>query len=161
VTVFDTAHTYDVTAGVGPFNGSYVQPFFDYLVKLSPGYPFKVMPYSYSNLVNDLVTNPLYSTTTSPIQCTSAGDRSTDCASFLFSGGVVGTTPWIPTGFPDHPLVQIEGVSVMQLEFQGTHGSRTHFSDLECQVFGSNKTLIAAEFCLSQPKTEILDAGMS
>lgn len=95
VVVFDTAHSYPVTARVGPFNASYVKLFFDYLNSLAPNYPFKVLPYAYFGEINDLISNYFYATTADPIQCEPENENTTafQCAAYLLSGGVVDATP--------------------------------------------------------------------
>ncbi|KAK1750897.1 hypothetical protein QBC47DRAFT_88788 [Echria macrotheca] len=159
VTVFDTASTYRATAGVGPFNASYIAPFFEGLKARSPGYQFNVLPYSYYGPVHDLVTNSFFTTTADPIACQPGEqDHTAGCAAYLLSGGVVGATPWIPSGYPDHPQVLIEKTPMVHAEFDTLLTSP--FDDKTCQVFGSNATNIAARFCLAQLSPTKLAAGM-
>jgi len=158
--VFDTTHSYAVTAGVGPFNASLVAPFFEDLRDLAPGYQFNTLPYSYYGLVNDLITNPFYTTTAEPVQCQAAKeDGADDCAAYLMSGGVMMTTPWIPTGFPDHPQILVENVPAVHVEFSPLPTEKS-FDDASCRLFGSNTTRIGVKFCLSQSAPTKLDAGM-
>jgi len=144
VTVYDTATTYNVTAGVGLFNGSLVAPFIENLHKTAPGYPFETMPYSYYMLSSNLVANPLYSTWSDPVQC---DHQAGECDSYVLSGGVVMSTPWIPTGYANHPLVKIEETPVLQLDFLRGNGT-TNFRDTDCLYFGQRKVLMGIRFCL-------------
>jgi len=155
VTVFDTATVYDVTAGIGPFNASYVGPFLEALT--SDG--FTTVPYTYSSLVHNLITNNLFSTIAEPLGC-ERSERDLDCASYIVSGGLGMVAPWTPLGNPDHQLVRIPEVPAIQVEFQGRSGEKTFNSD-ECVLFGSNDTLIAAELCLSVTSNGSLHAGKS
>lgn len=160
IVVFDTVHSNTVTAGVGPFNASYITPFFDNLKALSPGYPFNILPYSYTGQVHDLITNPFYTTTTDPIECQNNGqDSVAQCAAYLLSGGIVNMVPWIPEGFPDHSQVRIESAPAIHVEFASLPAGKT-FDAASCQLFGSNTTTIAAKFCLSQPEPTKLDAAI-
>lgn len=141
--MFDTALVYDVTSGIGPFNSSYVGPF---IQSLSDG-SSKVIPYSYSSVVYNLITNTLFSTVAEPLLCTpSEGDI--DCASYILSGGLSFAAPWTPAGHQGHPLVRIGDVPAVQVEFHGRSGPRS-FNDSDCVLFGSEGALIAAELCLA------------
>jgi hypothetical protein len=161
IVVYDTVYTYNVTAGVGPFNASYVGSFFDHLSSLSPGYKFNVLPYSYYSVVNNLIANNFYSTTVNPVRCQNPEheDSSARCAGYLLSGGVVGTTPWIPSNFSEHPLIKIDHVSMIQADFDATRGE-PRFDDDACEVFGSNSSLIAAKFCMTLSSPTTVQAGM-
>ncbi|KAK3339693.1 hypothetical protein B0T25DRAFT_361876 [Lasiosphaeria hispida] len=92
VTVHDTVLTYNVTAGIGPFNASYIDPFFEMLKSISPGHPYQVLPDSASALAYSLVVSPTKASASSPVWC------SLDhiCDSYFLSGGLVMTTPWLP-----------------------------------------------------------------
>ncbi len=160
VVVFDTAHTYPVTAGMGPFNASYIDGFFDYLQNLAPSYQYKTLPYSYYGQVHDLITNSMYVTTADPIQCQSDDeDAGNTCAAYLLSGGVAGATPWVPSGYPNHPQVLIETSPMVHVEFNKLPEGTT-FDDSACQVFGSKRTFIATKFCLAQSGPIGIRAGM-
>jgi hypothetical protein len=148
-----------VTAGVGPFNGSYVPQFLEALSSFEPEYKLTTIPYSYFRAVNGLITNPLYSTIAEPISCASNG--SPKCASYLLSGGLTMATPWMSDGDPDHPLARIHDVPVVQIEFS-TNADFEILDNIvpeDCQIFGSNETLIAANLCISSPKEDVLEAG--
>lgn len=142
ITVYDTLLTYNVTAGVGPFNASYVQPYFDYLKALSPDYEYEVLPYSSYAIAYDLVTNPTYATESLPISC-----QDGECDSYLLSGGVLMTTPWIPTGYSMHPVVKIDSVPAVQLDFEKELDEQA-FSDTDCITYGADGVLIAIRMCL-------------
>ncbi|KAK0649223.1 hypothetical protein B0T16DRAFT_326601 [Cercophora newfieldiana] len=160
VVVFDTAHSYEVTAGFGPFNASYIDPFFDRLASLAPGYPFSTLPYSFYGPVHDLITNPFYTTTVEPTQCQALeDDGSSQCAAYLLSGGVAQLAPWVPTGYADHPQILVKNVPAIHAEFSALPAGNT-FDATACQLFGSNTSKIAIKFCLAQPEPTKLDAGI-
>ncbi|KAK4445907.1 hypothetical protein QBC34DRAFT_306007 [Podospora aff. communis PSN243] len=161
VVVFDTTHSYPVTAGVGPFNASYVAPFFQALRDLAPSYEFNTLPYSYYGPVHDLVVNPYYTTTTEPVDCQAAvkDDGADVCAAYILSGGLVLTTPWIPTGYPDHPQIVMENVPTIHAEFSALPAGKL-FEEAECRLYGSNRTRIGVKFCLSQSEPSRFDTGI-
>ncbi|KAH8891555.1 hypothetical protein GQ53DRAFT_648717 [Thozetella sp. PMI_491] len=141
VTVYDTAYTYNVSAGVGPFNESLVQPFIDRLQSSAPDYPYQVLPYSYFASVYILVLNPVISTTLPPSQCRDPG-----CTSYLLSGGVEMTAPWIPQGYPDHTMIKVDRVPSVQLDFKASVDSK--FEESDCDLFGAPGYAIGIKLCL-------------
>lgn len=160
--MYDTGHTYPVSAGIGPFNASLVEPFMQRLKALAPSYKYSTLPYSYYGVVQDLVINPFYSTAAQPLYCEARShqDGADDCAAYLFSGGTVLSTPWIPSGFPDHPQVLMDNVSMIHAEFFPVAAEKHFDNSAECRLFGSNSTKIAVKFCLSQSSPTTLDAGI-
>jgi len=145
--VFDTASVYDVASGVGPFNASYVDSFIGSFQDPETEPPTAIVPYAYSSVVHNLITNSLFSTVAEPIHCESS-ERDLECASYILSGGLSMAAPWTPAGNPDHPLVRIRHVPTIQAEFQGRSGAKSFFNN-DCLLFGSGRSLIAAELCLS------------
>ncbi|KAI1121597.1 hypothetical protein F5Y10DRAFT_271913 [Nemania abortiva] len=144
-TVYDTAMTYNVTAGVGPFNGSYVQPFLDYLTTLSPPeYPYQILPYTYFAPAYNLVITSLYSNGVPPVRCSG----SDDCFSYLLSGGLELATPWAPLNLSNYPLVKIKSVPTIQLEF--TRLRTESFVDSDCQILGDPNGSIGVRLCIAQ-----------
>jgi hypothetical protein len=145
--VYDTALVYEVTSGVGPFSGSYVDSFINSFQDQETDPPTSIVPYAYSSVVHNLVTNSLFSTVTEPVLC-EPSERDLECASYIVSGGLSLAAPWTPAGNADHRLVRIRDVPTIQIEFQGRSGAKS-FSDSDCLFFGSNRSRIAAELCLS------------
>jgi hypothetical protein len=143
VVVYDTAHTYDVTAGVGPFNASLVQGYMDFLNATPVGYDYRVLPYTYSSVVSNLVTNPIYSSVAAPIACSGP-----ECTSYILSGGIFMTSAWQPSGFRDHPLLKVTRVPAIQLEFNN-HPTGDNYTDVECDLFGDDSARIGVRLCLS------------
>ena len=160
IVVYDTVHSYSSTAGLGPFNASLVAPFIKQLNSLSPGYPFQVLPFSVYAVVYNLMANPWFSTVLQPIEC----PDSRHCESYLLSGGALLMEPWIPPGYESWPLIKVDNVPAMQLEYAPiTSPSHENvFSDSECQVFGENGVLIAIRFCVAPSASlpGVLNAGL-
>ncbi|KAI1114517.1 hypothetical protein F5Y14DRAFT_171521 [Nemania sp. NC0429] len=145
--VYDTATTYTVTAGIGPFNGSYVLPFINYLNTDFPTYP-----YSYSAPLYSLVNNPQWTTFIDPLYC---GGKS--CFSYLLTGGLLMVTPWMPLGYNEYPLVRIDSAPSIQMEFLETPLT---FSPSDCDVFGAEGVKIGIQLCLANGSGGALLAGI-
>ncbi|KAI9766721.1 MAG: hypothetical protein M1840_006365 [Geoglossum simile] len=146
-TAHDPIHTYDATAGVGQFNGSYVKPFFEKLQNPNPEYRYRVMPYSIHAIVYNLVVNSLYSTVSPPINC-----EGRNCDSYLLTGGLIMATPLPPTIYPSYPLILIHDVPASQLEFRRGLSDEDTFSEGDCTVYGSEGFLIGVRFCVANSR---------
>ncbi|KAK3315493.1 hypothetical protein B0H66DRAFT_642710 [Apodospora peruviana] len=145
VTVYDTVLTYNVTAGIGPFNASYVDPFFENLKSLSPGYTHQVLPYSSYAAVHDLIANPALVSDSSPVQC----PESSACDSYFLSGGIAMTTPWMPSmPFASQRLARVTDVQGIQFDFEAGSGDGYNFSSADCETYGAEGVLIAIKVCL-------------
>jgi hypothetical protein len=159
VTVFDTAETYNVTAGVGTFNASLVDPFLNFLRGTAPQYDKQILPYTYYAAAYTLLLNPLISTISEPVQC--SPDPGGSCFSYLLSGGLEMVAPWARNPNPEYPMVKIERVPAVQLDFQGPQLD-THFEDGDCDVFGEEGFSIGIRLCITEvpSRPEALRAGM-
>ncbi|KAK5627505.1 hypothetical protein RRF57_003220 [Xylaria bambusicola] len=145
-TVYDTASTYNATAGVGPFNHSLVQPFMDALHQNAPDYPYEILPYTYYAAVYTLVLNPLVTSISKPLSC-----KGGSCMSYLLSGGLEYVAPWVPQGHTDHELVKINKVPSIQLDFEIS--SNSSFSESECETFGEHGITIGIRLCVTESQT--------
>lgn len=152
MTVYDTAITYNVTAGVGPFNSSLVDPFFAALASTAPGYPYSILPFTYFAAVYILVVNPLISTISEPVHCVGPS-----CVSYLLSGGLSMVAPWQDHGLPEYPMVKVNGAPSMQFDFSGP--IQTEFPDGDCDVFGQHGFAIGIRVCVS--KDQNVPGGLS
>ncbi|KAF3021005.1 hypothetical protein E8E14_010619 [Neopestalotiopsis sp. 37M] len=157
IVIYDTLKSYQVTAGVGPFNGSLVQPFIDFLQHTQEGYPYQVLPYGYYAPVYNLVINPMFSGLVDPVQCSGLSE----CDSYLMSGGLEMVTPWIESSDAGFPLVRIVDVPSVQLEFQALP-RQYQFSTSDCDILGTSTSSIAARLCLSEDEDHAgtLNAGL-
>ncbi|KAL3477565.1 hypothetical protein BJX99DRAFT_257378 [Aspergillus californicus] len=147
--VFD----YQVTAGVGQFNGSYVRPYVQLLQDRNPNYPWTIVPYSMQAIVYNLVINPIHSigSTPSPVsECTEDDPR---CDSYLLPGGLFTATPWPPTNHPEAPMIQMVDVPSCQVDFKAGLNEADAFLGEDCTVFGANATLASIKFCVSKSRT--------
>lgn len=158
VTVYDTAYTYDASAGVGPFNASLVQPFLSFLQGLSPDYPFTVLPYSYYAAAYTLVLNPLIATTANPVDCSEHIEG--NCMSYLFTGGLEMVAPWSPAGYDDFGLVKVDNVPAVQIDFSGVLDiDQELFQPLNCDIYGDSDTSIGIQLCVEQHSAGTFRAG--
>lgn len=87
-----------------------------------------------------------------PVYCEGAR-----CFSYLLSGGVLMATPWIPLDHDDYPLVRIDQVPSIQMEFELRALS---FLETDCRSFGAPGVVIAIQLCLREQNGRI-DAGLS
>ncbi|KAK8101432.1 hypothetical protein PG999_011806 [Apiospora kogelbergensis] len=157
VTVYDTGLIYNVTAGVGRFNGSLVQPFKTFLHTIQPGYPYETIPYNYIASVYTLVLDPLLSTVAETQQCSVK-----PCVSYLITGGLTTVIPWVPRDYMDYSLVKVEKAPSIQADFTGPLPNNIVFSDSECDTFGQDGILIGIRLCLRMHPSEpgLVMAGM-
>ncbi|KAI1767922.1 hypothetical protein GGR53DRAFT_480172 [Hypoxylon sp. FL1150] len=146
VTVYDTAITYEATAGVGPFNGSLVQPFLQALRATAPGYPYTILPYTYFAAVYTLVLNPLISSVSEPVSC-----QDGKCFSYLLSGGLEMVAPWVPEGHIDYPMIKIDPVASLQMDF--TQYASDEFEEVDCDIYGETGFTIGIRLCLVHEPT--------
>ncbi|KAK8066674.1 hypothetical protein PG997_013421 [Apiospora hydei] len=157
VTVYDTAFTYPVTAGVGRFNGSLVDPFKSFLHTLRPGYPYTTVPYNYLASAYTLVVNPLIATVAEPKGCAAE-----PCISYLLSGGLTTVIPWVPRDHTDYSLVRVKHAPSIQADFTGPLAKNISFHSDDCDIFGQNDVLIGIRLCLKRNPSDpsLLMAGM-
>ena len=66
-------------------------------------------------------------------------------------------TPWLPPDYDEYPSVRIDKTPSLQVEFLKTDNHS--FEEGDCRIYGSNSTLIAAKFCLSEADSKSLHAG--
>ncbi|KAK7954687.1 hypothetical protein PG988_015381 [Apiospora saccharicola] len=145
VTVYDTAFAYPVTAGVGRFNGSLVDPFKTFLHTLRPGYPYETIPYNYLASAYTLVVNPLLATVADPRRCTIE-----PCISYLLSGGLTTVIPWVPKDHADYSLVRVRHAPSIQADFTGPLAKNISFHSDDCDIFGQNDITIGIRLCLKR-----------
>ncbi|KAL6232432.1 hypothetical protein BDW75DRAFT_242960 [Aspergillus navahoensis] len=150
VPVFD----YEVTAGIGHFNGSYVGSYIELLQdrerEAGSGYPYTVVPYWMQAVVNNLVTSPMHSIAGRPVPVGACIEH--ECDSYLLPGGLIGASPWPPTEHPSAPVVRMDDAPSVQLDFAA--GLRGHsFSEDDCTVFGGSITVVGIRFCVAESQT--------
>ena len=149
MTVYKSVQTYNVTAGVGQFNGSYVAPYLQQFQTTNPGYEYTVLPYSTIVTASGLVVNPMHSTAISPVTC----DKGRTCHGYLISGGLIMTTPWPPTNWTSYPVVTIQKVPAIQIDFINGLYNDSFVDSEDCTVFGADEFLIGMKFCLANSRS--------
>lgn len=160
MTVYDTAYTYSVSAGVGPFDASLVEPFKSFLQGLSPAYPYTVLPYTYYAAAYTLVLNPLITTIVDPVSCPS--QKTGDCMSYLFTGGLEMVAPWVPSEHTDYPMIKVDNAPAVQIDFSDVLVvDQEPFADSDCDVYGDLETTIGIKLCVEEESTGTLRSGMS
>jgi hypothetical protein len=68
--------------------------------------------------------------------------------SYLLSGGLEMVAPWVPQGHIDHPLVKIEQVPSIQMDF-GWLVNDT-FDDIDCDIFGEYGFRLGIRLCVAE-----------
>ena len=149
ITEYVPVHTYEVTAGVGAFNGSYVHSFLEGLQSSQPGYVHTIVPFNLMAMSYNLVGNPMQATIADPID-KSCGSTDSPCDSYLFTGGLSMTTPWPPMGYSSYPLINIYNLPATQIEFTRGFKNSHSFSNSECAVYGSAGVLVGVRLCASE-----------
>ncbi len=155
---YTPVYTYNITAGFGPFNGSYVGSYISQLQNLVPEYKFSVVPYTVFGVVYNLVVNPMHSLVSPPIQC-----QGINCDSYLMTGGLLMSTPWPPVTHMDLPSIELYNVPGIQIEFERGLPQEDNFVDSDdCSVFGADGFVIGIELCVAESKvnTGSMIAGM-
>ncbi|KAL3481487.1 hypothetical protein BJX99DRAFT_253411 [Aspergillus californicus] len=141
--------SYPVTAGNGQFNGSTVQPYIDLLQGRDKGYEYTIVPYWMQAAVNNLVATPMHTAAGYPVPVAACAEN--ECDSYLLPGGVIGATPWPPTNYSSAPVIRMNDVPTVQLDFSpGLNGHL--FSKDECTLYGSNDTYVGIRFCLADSR---------
>lgn len=155
ITVYDNGLSYDVTAGIGPFRGSLVQPFVDFLqTRAQEGTENNALvPYSFSHLVNMLVMNPAISTVASPIACT--GNGTGGCTSYLVTGGLESVTPWITPSqyYSEFTMARLDRVPSIQVDVSTLVPEKAGFADENCEIFGKYGIIIGLKLCITADPT--------
>jgi len=105
------------------------------------------VPYELLALINDLVTNPLFSTSVGPIDC---ADPS--CVAYLLAGGLITTTPWPPTTDAESPIVEIWNAPAIQIEFEDRISSSDQFVRSDCDVIGDPTKIVGVQICTAESK---------
>jgi hypothetical protein len=146
VTAYDSGHTYEVTAGVGQFNGSYVPRYLEKIKAVEPSYRYQVVPSTILAASYSLVWNSLHVINGAPIECAS-------CDAYLLTGGVILTTPFIPEGYDKYPLVNIDNAPATQVQFERGMAKADGFQDENCSVYGgSGNITLGMKVCINKSK---------
>ncbi|KAF2729382.1 hypothetical protein EJ04DRAFT_475754 [Polyplosphaeria fusca] len=146
MTAYDTGYTYDVTAGVGQFNGSYVPRYLEKIKAVEPSYRFQIVPSTILAWSYSLVWNSLHVISGTPIDCK-------DCDAYLLTGGVIMTTPWLPEGYDRYPLVNIDKAPATQVQFKRGMDSSDGFTDENCSTYGSSGNItLGMKVCINKSK---------
>jgi hypothetical protein len=119
-------------------------PFKRLLAGNAPDYKYQVTPYSYFAPIYNLVINPMHSAAVPAVNCSGAS-----CSSYLLTGGLEMVTPWIPLENMDYPLVKLDSVTSVHLEFH-THLEDTAFANEYCDVYGAPNVTIGIKVCVSK-----------
>jgi hypothetical protein len=127
-----------MTAGIGVFNSSLVQP--------SLNEWNHSVPYGLSSQLYNFVVNTEISVEGPAISCL---DES-NCNSYLLPGSLGTSTPWPPGGSPESPVVAIWNAPAVQYEFRDGIDSQDYFSQSDCDVIGGGQFNLAVQVCIAQ-----------
>lgn len=138
ITAYNHSDTFHVTAGTGPFNGSFVEPFLESFDN--------VVPYWALALTYNFVSNLLFSISSRPITCPR---RATQCDSYLLPGGTYLMYPQ-PSPQPSaDSTVIIYDAPGTQIDFAQGLDASDQFLSQDCIVYGDENSLVGVEFCLA------------
>ncbi|KAL3493909.1 hypothetical protein BJX62DRAFT_234763 [Aspergillus germanicus] len=143
--VYESVSDYEATAGVGQFNSSYVSEYIGNLQAREGEYPYTIVPYWMQAIVNNLVTSPMHSVASEPVTACDGHD----CDSYLLPGGLVNSSPWVPTDHPSAPAIQIANVSSIQLDFRRETSQQDLFKTGDCNIYGAETSWVGIRFCVS------------
>ncbi|KAF2122772.1 hypothetical protein BDV96DRAFT_639340 [Lophiotrema nucula] len=143
ITAYDVTQTYDVTAGVGQFNGSYVSSYLDMLKGINPEYNYTIVPSEHLLNSYSLVGSSMHSMSVHPTSCQT-------CDSYLLPGGIYMTTPWPPEGHEEYPLIDINDAPALRVDFERGMDAKDGFTDEDCSTYGSPPFLIGIKLCVSK-----------
>lgn len=154
-TVYRTAFDYDAVAGVGSFNGSYVNPFVE-AYRNNQIDRHDVVPYTTLALASHLVSDPSHSIAIDAVNCSSKV-----CDSFFISGGLPLSWPWPPRNYSDLPVILLKSVPGTHIQFQRHLDNEIPFDDDDCDTYYEENYLIAIRFCTktSTQSPGLLHAG--
>lgn len=62
-------------------------------------------------------------------------------------------TPWIPNGYDAYPLVNIDKLPAIQVQFKRTMNDTESFLDGDCTVFGRTGFVIGIKMCVAKSKS--------
>jgi hypothetical protein len=147
VTNYQSSFVYNITAGIGQYNGSFVEPYLEKLQSHGGNSTQKVLPYSSLARAYNLVSNPIHTVSMPPIDCTGEG-----CYSFLMTGGLDLTTPLPHMESPSSPLVEIPEVMGRQIEYQMGLADGDVLGESDCTMYSDDITIIAIRFCLAESR---------
>jgi hypothetical protein len=129
--------TFDVTAGIGAFDGSLVPAV---LANLGGTLPAGLIADD-----SELLADTEYTIHAEPVTC-NAADSS--CSSYLLPGGLGSITPWPPSSDEEYPVIEIFNAPALQVEIMD-HVSES-FSSSDCSVFGVVGDPLTVEVCVAQ-----------
>jgi hypothetical protein len=140
--IYEPVFTYDVRAGIGPFNGSYVETYIKAFNTMNEGYDLNVVPYSDMATIQSLVVNPMHSVQTEPVTCSAA-----QCDSYLLPGGLATATPWPPVNYTGEDVIVIASAPATQVDFRDGLAQGDSFQHDDCDTFGAEDVYIGLRFC--------------
>jgi hypothetical protein len=129
--------TFDVTAGIGAFDGSLVPGI---LASWGGTLPAGVISGDLELLADTEVT-----IRAEPVTC-DAADPS--CSSYLLPGGLNSITPWPPFIDEEYPVIEIFEAPALHVDIVGN--VTESFSSSDCSVFGTAAVVLSVEVCVAQ-----------
>lgn len=140
-TVYETTTTFNATAGVGSFNGSFVVPTLR-LVNNS-------ISYWTLATASTFLLNPQFSTRSAPILCS---PNASFCESYLLPGGPQSLVP--PPSSPNSdPVVVVHNSLSSQVEFNAGVKVAVKFDSSDCTAYGEERYVVGLIFCVTRGPT--------
>jgi hypothetical protein len=141
-TVYRSTYSYTAAAGIGPFEGSYVDVYRENLRIRNLNRTDDVVPYSTLAVAHGLIVNPMHS-----INSDHAGCDDENCDSYILPGGLANSSPLPPSNITDDPVVLLKDVPSYRIDFQ--RDTTEDIADKDCDLYMQHPYLIALRFCVS------------
>jgi hypothetical protein len=141
MTTYETSSTFNATAGTGSFNGSLVP---HAMTVFNGSIPYWILAAAYG-----LVTNPQFTITSEPLDCSTTVSPGS-CLSYLFPGGIQTMIPSLNTAeSAGSPYVVVHRAPAVQIDFNTRADLYQHFSAKDCAVYGDPNYNVGVELCIA------------
>jgi hypothetical protein len=146
-TVYRSKSSYVASAGIGPFEASYVDAYRAFLRDNNLNITDDVVPYSTLAVAHGLIINPMHS-----VKSDHAGCNDEKCDSYTLPGGLANSRPYPPSNTAGSPVILLEEVPSYRIDFERDTGE--DLSDEDCDLYYQHPYLFAIRFCVAPSRLE-------
>jgi hypothetical protein len=141
-TVYKSTYSYKAAAGIGPFEGSYVDVYRESLRIRNLNRTDDVVPYTTLAVAHGLIVNPMHSISSQHASCDNV-----ECDSYILPGGLVNSSPKPPLNLTDNPVILLDEVPSYRIDFQ--RDATEDVADGDCDLYFQHPFVIAIRFCVA------------